>query len=411
MDTSKLPFSLFLALKYLRPKRSFVSVVTVISVLGVLLGVAILVIVLSVMTGFDNMWRTKILSFKPHLTVSSAAGTIEEDEELCERIEKVPGVTGAASSIEARALMQYEGRTAAPIVLGVDPRRAGKVSQIPSHIRYGTFRLDDESCVLGIDLAMQLGVTPGGKILLYSPLNVMKKDEVYLPTELKVAGIYEMGMRDYDGAFLLTSLETARDLVGLDRGAYSVYVMTRDPYRFAEFSRAVQSAAGPGYMVRTWREVDSVLFEALSNEKTMMFLLLVFITVVAIFCVTNTLIVITVQKTGEIGLLKALGFAPNRIMGAFVWHGWIQCLVGTGLGIGTGLLVLVNLKRIVHALTWFNIEVFPKEIYGLGEIPWDTSAGEIFRIALFVMVFCTLSSFIPAYRAARLDPVEALRHE
>jgi lipoprotein-releasing system permease protein len=143
-----------------------------------------------------------------------------------------------------------------------------------------------------------------------------------------------------------------------------------------------------------------------------MFVLLVFITIVAIFCVTNTLIVITVQKTNEIGLLKALGFPSRKIMAAFVWHGWIQCLVGTAAGIGVGLLVLHNLSTIIDCLSWLiREEVFPKEIYGLSEIPWKTSLAELARIAVFVMVFCTLSSILPAWRAARLDPVQALRHE
>ena len=190
-----------------------------------------------------------------------------------------------------------------------------------------------------------------------------------------------------------------------------IYVMTEDAFRFDEFAASISRELGPAYSVKTWKEVDSLMFNALSHEKTMMFVLLVFITIVAIFCVTNTLIVITVQKTNEIGLLKALGFPSRKIMGAFVWHGWIQCLIGTAAGEGAGLLVLHNLKNIVAWLTSINVEVFPKMIYGLNEIPWNTSFGELARIAIFVMVFCTLSSILPAYRAARLDPVDALRQE
>jgi lipoprotein-releasing system permease protein len=406
-----LPFPLFLALKYLRPRRSFISVVTVISVVGVLLGVAILVIVLSVMTGFDNMWREKILSFKPHLTVTSVYGVLQDEGRVCEQVQRVPGVTGAAASIETRVLLQFRGRTMAPVVVGVSQDGAARVSRVPQHIVRGGFAVEGEQAVVGVDLAGQLRLSVGDKLLVYSPLNVLSPDELYLPEELAVSGIFDMGMRDYDSGFVLTSLEVARELVGLERGVHAVYVMTDDPFRFEEYAEAVRDALGPGYDVRTWKEVDSVLFAALSHEKTMMFVLLVFITIVAIFCVTNTLIVITVQKTREIGLLKALGFPSRRIMAAFVWHGWIQCLVGIGAGIGAGLLVLHNLKGIVRMLTSFDIEVFPKEIYGLSEIPWSTSFWELANIALFVMLFCTLSSVLPAYRAARLDPVEALRHE
>ena len=406
-----IPFSLFLALKYLRPKRSFISVVTLISIVGVLLGVAILVIVLSVMTGFDNMWREKILSFKPHLTVTSTLGAIEDEEDVCRRLERIPGITGAAPSVETRVLMQYAGRMTAPIVLGVSPERADRVSRVHENVVMGRFDLDGDKTVVGIDIAGHLGLEIGNKVLLYSPLNVVRRDEMYLPEEVVVSGIFNMGMRDFDSGFILTSLDVARELTGMSSGARSIYVMTQDPFRFEVYATRVREALGPDYTVRTWKEVDSLLFDALSHEKTMMFLLLVFITIVAIFCVTNTLIVITVQKTNEIGLLKALGFPSSQIMAAFVWHGWIQCLIGTAAGIGTGMLVLHNLERIVGWLTSINVEVFPKEIYGLSRIPWSTSPGEVINIAIFVMAFCTLSSILPAYRAARLDPVEALRHE
>lgn len=408
-----MPFSLFLALRYLRPSRSFISVVTVISVVGVLLGVAILVIVLSVMTGFDDMWREKILSFKPHLTVQSRLGAIEDEEELARRIERVPGVKAVAGAAEIRVLMRARGGTAAPVVIGLSPDRAAGISKVSetNYMKAGRFDVEGNHVVIGRDMALGMGIRVGDKALLYSPLNVMSKDEMYLPEEVVVAGIFDMGMRDFDGGFVIGSLELARELIGLKKGAYSMYVMTQDPFRFETYKEHIRLALGGDYEIRTWKEIDTLLFSALSNEKTMMFVLLVFITIVAIFCVTNTLIVIGVQKTGEIGLLKALGFTRGRIMAAFVLHGWIQCLAGTVLGILSGLLVLHNLKGIVRVLSMMRIDVFPKEIYGLDSIPWKTSNVEILQIALVVMVFCTIASFLPARRAARLDPVEALRHD
>lgn len=406
-----MPFSLFLALKYLKPKRSFTVVVTMISVLGVLLGVSILVIVLSVMTGFDEMWREKILSFKPHLMVTSPTGVIEDPEAVCQVLEAIPGVLGVSPSIETRVLLQYDRRMTAPLLIGIDPDRAGSVSQVGSNMVAGAYDVSGDALVMGVDQIMELGTMLGDTVLVYSPLNVISMDEIHLPEELELRGVFNMGMRDFDSGIVLTSLGVARDLVGLERGAYSIHVMTDNPFRFAEYTAAVKEALGPFYRVRSWQEIDQVIFAALSHEKNMMFILLVFITIVAIFCVTNTLIVITVQKTHEIGLLKALGFSFGQILGAFVWHGWIQCLIGTVLGIGTGLLVLNNLKGIVRVLTSFNVHVFPKAIYGLAEIPWKITATEIFQISAVVMLFCTLASLLPAWRAARMDPVEALRHE
>ncbi|MFT5239098.1 MAG: lipoprotein-releasing system permease protein [Candidatus Promineifilaceae bacterium] len=406
-----MPFALMLALKYLRPRRSFVSVVTFISVLGVLLGVGILVIVLSVMTGFDNMWRDKILSFKPHLTLSNPYGVIEDEGAVYERLDAIDGITGSAGAIETRVLIQANGQMSAPVLLGVDPARAEGVSQIPANITNGVFDITGENAVLGIDLARSLGVHVGDTILVYSPLNVVKKDELYLPEELTVTGLFDMGMRDFDGSFVLTSLDVARELVGHDFGVFSIYVMTEDAFQFPHYRAAVTEAVDRQYMVQSWDEIDSVLFQALSHEKTMMFLLLVFIAIVAIFCVTNTLIVITVQKTNEIGLMKALGFPSSRIMAIFVWHGWIQCLAGTLGGLGVGLLVLNNLNNIAGFLANHDVAIFPKSIYGLDKIPWHADPVEMAQVAGFVLLFCTLASFIPAYRAARLDPVRALRQE
>ncbi|MDA0321266.1 MAG: ABC transporter permease [Verrucomicrobia bacterium] len=406
-----IPFSLFLALKYLRPKRSFISVVTVISVIGVVLGVAILVIVLSVMTGFDNMWRDKILSFKPHLTVYGSMGLVTEEEELSDRIESLAGFEGAAPVIHILTLIQNHDRFDAPFVLGITPERAERVTGVGSSITQGTFNISGNHVVIGVDLARTLNLRLGDTCLLYSPMNVMSEDEIHLPEEAVVAGIFDMGMSAYDSRFVLTSLDMARDLSGVEEGAQLIYVMTDDAFRFAERAEDLRLELGQGYDVRTWKEEDSLLFAALRNEKTIMFALLVFISIVAVFCVANTLIVITVQKTHEIGLLKALGYSSAKIMGVFVWHGWIQGVVGTLFGIGLGILVVENLNSIVQWLTHWNVEIFPKGIYGISELPAETNWRDVIAIAIVVNVLCTLASVLSSYRAAALNPADALRHE
>lgn len=407
-----IPFPLYLALKYLRPQRAFISLVTAISVAGVMLGVAILVIVLAVMTGFDNMWREKILSFKPHLTVSSLSGVIEDEAEIYSRLEGQAGLTGVAAGIELRTLAEAHDRVSAPVVVGLDAIRAHTISRVQEFMVAGAFDIAGAGCVVGVDFAAQMGVGVGSELLVYSPRNVMQRDELYLPEVLTVRGIFDLGMRDFDSGFILTSLEVGQDLAGLEMGgAFSVHIMTDDPFRFAENTRLVEECLGPGYEVQSWREIDGLLFQALSHEKLLMACLLGIITVVAVFCVTNTLIVITYQKTGEIGLLKALGFPSLKIMTAFLLHGWIQCLAGNVLGILLGVGVLFNLERIAKFLAGMNVEAFPKEIYGLSRIPWEISVSDVTWVSLFVIIFCTIVSLVPAGRAVWLDPVEALRSE
>lgn len=406
-------FALFLALKYLRPKRSFTSVVTVISVLGVVLGVAIVIIVRAVMTGFGDMWREKILSFKPHITIRADGGVIHHEEALCRRLETVPGVVAASPSIETRVLAEYRRRILAPIAVGVDAQRAARMLQV-SNLVAGTLDLSGDRALIGVDMADNLNVGVGDKILLHSPLNLVKPDEVHFPEEVEVGGIFRAGQRDFDADFVIVSLGVARDLMGLTNGAYSVQLKTAHPQdvkRFAACVEAVRQAVGPGYGIQTWQEIDRELFNALAVEKNMMVILLMFIAVVAIFCVTNTLIVITVQKTDEIGLLKALGFSSRQVLWTFVLHGWMQCLAGTLLGVGLALVVLANLQGLVELLARCGLQVFPKSIYGLDQIPWRVIPSDLIQVAISVILFCSLASFLPAWRASRLDPVKALRKE
>jgi lipoprotein-releasing system permease protein len=283
----------------------------------------------------------------------------------------------------------------------------------PDYMKQGTFDLEGDSAVIGIGLAAQLRLGLGDDILVYSPKNLVSKDELYFPERLTITGIYESGQRDYDSQFVIISIDVARDLMGMRKGVRSVHLKVEDPQNTAKFiaiTKDVQKLA-PDCRVQTWMDIDRVLFDAIAVEKNMMTILLMLINIVGVFCVMNTIIVLTVQKTSEIGLLKAVGFSSWQVMAAFIVHGWIQCFVGTLLGIGAAFAVLNNLQNLVEYLAKIGIAVFPSSVYGLSEIPWKVMPSEIAAVAAVVIVFCTIASFIPALRAVWMDPVAALRKE
>ena len=407
-----LPFSLFLALKYLKPKRTFLSVVTVLSVLGVLLGVAVLIIVLSVMTGFDEMWRDKILDFNAHVTVSVPGGLGEDEDGLCAEIESVPGVTGAAPFLQSLVFIQKpNGQIETPVLRGIDPAREGRVSRIPRSLVAGEYTVAEGAVLVGRDLARRLGVEVGDTLTVYSPATFMGQDEIRLPTEMRVAGLFEIGMWDFDMGYLVTSLWEARDFCG-GAGLEAIQVMATDPYAADRVAAAIRARLGPGYHVTTWMEQNQQLFAALRVEKNMMFFLLIFITIVAAFGITNTLITVTVQKTREIGLLRSLGFSSGAILRVFLWQGWLEGVLGTTLGVGTGLLVLKYRNDLLHFLNdRCGMQLLPEELYHLAELPAHTLPGDVALVAVSVLIICTLAAVIPAWQAAKLDPVRALRYE
>ena len=407
-----MPFPLFLAFKYLKPKRSVTSVITCVSVLGVLLGVAAVIIVRAVMTGFGDLWERKILDFKPHISIVPYGNmrVINGEEALVKRLEALPGVTAVTPEIDTRCLLEHEGRVSAPVVLGVDSDRFSRAYRLGVP-RSGTYDLDGDVVVLGVDLARQLGVWTGDKVTVYSPKTLVDRDEVVLPVKWTVAGIFSSGQRDYDSGFAVASLPNVRDLMGLDKGGvFAIHLKCAEPAVPASFDQVCEEVrkVAEGNRLITWREADRELFNALAVEKNMTALLLMLITVVALFCVMNTLLVLTVQKTPEIGLLKAMRFPKRRIMAVFMVHGLVQCTSGVVLGLLAAWGVLANLQTLVDQLAHFGIEVFPKAVYGLDSIPYRLVAADVVWVVAIVYVFGLLASFVPALLAACKNPVDAL---
>ncbi len=404
-------FPVFLALKYLRPKRSVASVITLVSVLGVALGVAVVIIVRSVMTGFGDIWEEKILDFKPHVSLLPRQGCVIEDEDaIAARIRKIPGVTAVTPEIDTRVLLSSRGRVLAPVILGVDAdefKNAYKVGEP----RAGTFDLEGDAIVLGATAARTLGVWVGDEVTVYSPKTLVAKDEVFLPVKWKVVGIFSCGQHDYDSGYAVASLPNVRELMGVERGVFAIHVKTSCPTDPAKFDAIVERAVSSGassFRAVTWREADREIFNALAVEKNMTALLLSLISLVAVFCVMNTLLVLTVQKTPEIGLLKAIGFRKREIMRVFMVHGMIQCGMGVVCGLLASWAVLANLQNIVEWLARMGLEVFPASVYGLSAIPHRLIVSDIFWVVALVFVFGLLASFAPALAAALKDPVKAL---
>ncbi len=406
-------FPLFLALKYLKPKRSVASVITLVSVLGVMLGVAVVIIVRSVMTGFGDIWEEKILDFKPHVSlVATAGGVIRGEDEIARRIREIPGVTCVTPEIDTRVLLAAKGRVLAPVLVGVEGDDFTRAYRIGAP-RAGSFDLAGDSIVLGVTAARALGVWVGDDVTVYSPKTLVAKDEIFLPVKWRVVGIFSCGQHDYDSGYAVCSLANARELMGLEKGGvFAIHVKTSCPTDAATFGDIVSScvAAGGEASLRaiSWREADREIFNALAVEKNMTALLLSLISLVAVFCVMNTLLVLTVQKTPEIGLLKALGFKKREIMKVFVVHGMIQCGIGILLGLLASWAVLANLQNIVEWLAKMGLEVFPASVYGLAAIPHRLIVTDVLWVVALVFVFGLLASFIPALSAALKDPVKAL---
>jgi lipoprotein-releasing system permease protein len=411
---TRLPFELFLGLRYLKPKRTFVSVITLISLAGVTIGVWVLIVVIAVMSGFDRELREKLMGMNAHVTVMAGGGLLDHSDQVLQTILETPHVKAATPFAISVVLVEFERRAMTPYLKGIDPKREVTVSKLGTYIKEGSLDLDGEKVLIGQDLASQCGIFLGDKITVYSPRNIEKKgEEVYLPMELTVTGIFESGMYEYDVGLIFTSLETAQELYSLGNAVHGIEIRTDDPINGArEVADTLNRKLPPPLRAQTWAQMNQRLLGAIQVEKSVMFFILTFIIIVAAFGIMSTLITVTVQKTREIGVMKALGAASGKILRIFVFQGFIVGVFGVAIGIGLGLLTVQNINPINHFLSQVvGIDLFPRDIYNFPTIPAFLTTRDLLTIGLSALVICTFAGLLPALRAARLEPVEALRYE
>ncbi len=421
-----LPFELELALRYLRPKRTFVSVITLISIIGVMLGVAVLIIVISVMTGFDKELRDKILGFDPHLRVARYNNRpVKNYRELAEVISSNVNVKAVAPYVLQQVFVSTQPEFgdpayAAQYVRGIDPKTESQISVIPKSVIDGEFNLRGNRILLGSVFAQNMNLHVGDKIVLMSgrdlhALGETKKNEkadAIVPDDFEIAGIYDVGHYEYNAAFIIMSLVTAQELYSLGDAVNGLSVMLKEPEAATAVRKELSQAIGGDIAISTWIEEHSTFLDALVVEKNVMFYLLFFIMIVAAFGIMSAQITFVVQKTREIGMLKALGASSLQIMTVFLSQSLMVGVVGVSVGLGLGRLAIGYRNEFLGLMRrLFHFELFPAKLYMFSELPALIVWRDVAVICGASLIICVLAGLFPALNAARLHPVEALRHE
>jgi lipoprotein-releasing system permease protein len=410
------PLEFFIGLRYTRAKRRnhFISFISLVSILGIAVGVTALITVISVMNGFDKELKDRILGMVAHATVEGVDESVREWPQALKRAEANPHVLGAAPYVEREAMLQGE-RVAGSIVRGVLPAYEPKVSEIDRKMVQG--RLEDLqpgkfNIILGSELAMKLGVGVGDYATVItpevstSPVGVQPRFKRF-----RVSGIFEVGMQEYDGALAVVAMKDAETLYRLD-GPSGIRLRLDDMFLAYSVARDLSGQLGQAYRVSDWMQGHSNFFKAIAMEKKVMFLILSLIVAVAAFNLVSTLVMLVTDKQADIAILRTLGQTPRSIMGVFMVQGVLVGTLGIFLGVGFGVMLSLNLSSIVHWIEHtFGVTFLSADVYYISELPSDLQWGDVGWITVTAFLFCVVATLYPAWRAARIQPAAALRYE
>ncbi|MEN9776924.1 MAG: Lipoprotein-releasing system transrane protein LolC [Verrucomicrobiota bacterium] len=424
---SPLPYEIALALRYLRPKRTFVSIITLICVLGVTLGVAVLMIVIAVMTGFGEQLRERILGFNAHLRVEAVGKPLSDWRTVAATVSSNASVRAVAPYVHTQVLMETQPVTGnprpfAPVLRGVDPILEPRVSEVPAGMITGKFDVGPNKVLIGVSLAEALGLRVGDSLAVYS-LPALKRmheaweagrKEVDPPQKFHVAGVFDAGLYQLEMSSMLTGLGDAQDLHGIEDNVTGITIMLHQPDMptTTRVHQQLTAELGSEFQVISWMQDNRQLLGALVVEKNMMFYLLFFIVIVAAFGIMSALITFVVQKTREIGMLKALGATPVQVALVFLSQSLVVGVVGVISGFALGWTGIRFRNDFLHFMNrTFNLDLFPPELYQFRELPARIVTSDVVIICGGSLVICLLAGVVPALRAAWLQPVQALRHE
>jgi lipoprotein-releasing system permease protein len=412
------PLQLFIGLRYTRAKRRnhFISFISLTSMVGIALGVTALITVLSVMNGFENELRQRILGMTSHATISSYGEELRNWKKLAEIADKNLHVLGSAPYIQKEGMLIHGQQVNGSIIRGVLPSEEPNVSDVAAKMVSGTLndlQAGEYRIILGIDLARILGVMVGDKVTLVTPsANVTLAGVMPRLKRFTVSGIFEVGMYEYDSALALIHLDDARRLFRMGEGVTGVRLKLDDLFLAPTVSRELAASIPGIYQVRDWTQYHANFFRAIKTEKTVMFVILLLIVAVAAFNIVSTLVMVVTDKTTDIAILRTLGATPRSILGIFMVQGTVIGFVGTLLGLIGGVTLALNVETIVPAIEHaFGVKFLPADVYYISELPSELHWDDVLKITGISFFISVIATLYPAWRASRTQPAESLRYE